>query len=225
MGNYFRNIPEINSSNFFNGISYNWENFSLKINSYYRDQNNLIFNLDIYEKQFSKGNAYSKGLEVLFRKKYGLFHGWLSYHFSETKLLFDDINNGVEFFDNNDITDEFKCVLIKKVKSFNLTANWVYSSGRVFTDMENLHLDPGYKIIVTDGKNSKRLSPNHHLDIGISSRKVLKKFILDYGFSIYNIYNKNNVSHKSYNPYSSTIKIEEISMFETTSTGFIKVSF
>ena len=31
-------IPEINSSNFFNGISYNWENFALKINSYYRDQ-------------------------------------------------------------------------------------------------------------------------------------------------------------------------------------------
>ena len=57
------------------------------------------------------------------------------------------------------------------------------------------------------------------------SRKVLKKFILDYGFSIYNIYNKNNVSHKSYNPYSSAIKIEEISMFETTSTGFMKVSF
>ena len=91
--------------------------------------------------------------------------------------------------------------------------------------MENLYIDPGYKIIVTDGKNNKRLSPNHHLDISISSRKVLKKFILDYGFSIYNIYNKNNVSHKSYNPYSSTIKIEEISMFGTTSTGFIKVSF
>ena len=48
------------------------------------------------------------------------------------------------------------------------------------------------------------------------ARKDLKKFILDYGFSIYNIYNKNNVSHKSYNPYSSTIKIEEISMFGIT---------
>ena len=62
------------------------------------------------------------------------------------------------------------------------------------------------------------------LDIGIL-RKVLKKFILDYGFSIYNLYNKNNVSHKSYNPYSSAIKIEKLSMFRTTSTGFMNVSF
>ena len=72
--------------------------------------------------------------------------------------------------------------------------------------MESLYVDPGYKIIVTDKKNNKRLSPNHHLDIGISSKKVLKKFILDYGFSIYNIYNKNNVSHKSYNPIHQLLR-------------------
>ena len=127
--------------------------------------------------------------------------------------------------EDNDITDEFKYVLITKIKNFNLTANWVYSSGRVFTDVENLHLNPGYKIIVIERKISTRLSPNHHLDVSISARKVLKNFIFEYGFSIYNIYNKNNVSHKSYNPYSSTIRMEEISMFGITSTGFLKVSF
>ena len=55
--------------------------------------------------------------------------------------------------------------------------------------------------------------------------KGLKKFILDYDLLIYNVYNKNNVSHKSYNHYSLAIKIEELSMFGTNSTGFIKVSF
>ena len=218
-------IPDINSSNFFYGIRYNWENFAQEINSYYRYQNELMFNLDIYENQFSKENAYSKGLEILFKKKYGLFLRWLSYHFSETKLLFDDVNNDIEFFEDNDITNEFKYVLITKIKNFNLTANWVCSSGRVFTDVENLHLDSGNKIIVTEKKNSKRLSLNHHLNISITPRKVLKEFIVDSGFSIYNVYKKSNVSHKRYNPYSSAIKIEKISMFGITSTEFIKVGF
>ena len=74
-------------------------------------------------------------------------------------------------------------------------------------------------------KEQQNLSLNHDLDTVISSRKVLKKFILDYGFLIYNVYNKNNVSHKSYNPYSSAIKIEELSMFIVHFNGVYEGEF
>ena len=74
--------------------------FCLKINSCYQIQNNLISNLDIYETiQFSTGNAYSKGLEVLFRKNMDYSLDGYLITLIETKLLFDDINNGVEFLE------------------------------------------------------------------------------------------------------------------------------
>jgi len=63
------------------------------------------------------------------------------------------------------------------------------------------------------------------LDIGISKSWKISPVVIDVGFSIYNIYNKNNVSHKRYNPYTSQLSVSNISMFGMTPSVNIKISF
>ena len=229
-------IPEISSLNFHTGFNFKNKNYIIKSSGYYRSQKNLFQNLDIYlinklEKSlpdsnlFSKGNSKSTGIETLIRKKNGYLTGWVSYHFNQTILNFPDLNNGLNFFSDHDKTHEFKFVLFTKVKSLNLTSTWVFSSGRVYTDSENIFINPGYQIFISDKKNEKRLPPIHHLDISLSKKWNLKKVFIQTGISIYNLYNKKNISHKQYNPYFNQLKTQDIAMFGITPTGFIKIGF
>ena len=44
------------------------------------------------------------------------------------------------------------------------------------------------------------------------------------GLSIYNIYNRKNVSHKRYNPYASDSIISDVIMLGITPTLFVQAS-
>ncbi|MFL2994259.1 MAG: hypothetical protein ACJZ1Y_01410 [Candidatus Neomarinimicrobiota bacterium] len=51
----------------------------------------------------------------------------------------------------------------------------------------------------------------------------LKKFEVNTGLSIYNVYNRKNISHKRYNPYTSGRILSDVIMLGTTPTIFIEV--
>ena len=65
----------------------------------------------------------------------------------------------------------------------------------------------------------------NHLDISISREYNLDPIIIQTGFSIYNLYNKRNISHKRYNPYNNYLTMTNVETFGITPTGFIKIRF
>ena len=99
------------------------------------------------------------------------------------------------------------------------------SSGASYTNIQNLSVGPGYNIMVSENKNNENLEISHHLDISINKNIMFTKFQIDAGFSVYNLYNNKNISHKRYNPYTQEISMKDIAMFGITPSFFIKAIF
>ena len=172
----------------------------------------------------SQGKEKINGAEVLIRRKNSLINGWISYHFNETKYSFPDINDGNLYKADHDLRHEFKSVLITSILNWDVTTSWSYSSGRVFTHENDIDKTNDFQIIFDlDSRNKQRLPSIHHLDLSISKIYKLKKFEINTGLSIYNIYNRKNISHKRYNPYTSGKILSDVIMLGTTPTIFIEV--
>ena len=173
----------------------------------------------------STGTEKTGGGEVFIRRKNRQINGWIAYQFNNTKYSFDDINNGQFFNADHDITHELKTVFITSILDCDVTATWSYSSGRVYTHPSEINKTNDFQIIFNPGaRNKERLNPVHHLDISISKKYVVNHLQLDMGLSIYNIYNRKNVSHKRYNPYASDSIISDVIMLGITPTLFVQAS-
>ena len=227
-------IPITTSLNKHLGINWDDLKYIISLSAYKRSMNDLfrfedfptIFEYSVNSK-IILGSGEKNGIEFIIRKKNGAIRGWVSYHFNQTEYKFPYFNNGQSFLANHDKSHELKTVAIARIWNIDITANWVFSSGGLYTDINNMYVEPGsgYEINTTGNFNEKRLPPIHHLDIGISKSWKISPVVIDVGFSIYNIYNKNNVSHKRYNPYTSQLSISNISMFGMTPSINIKISF
>ena len=173
----------------------------------------------------NEGKEKSDGIELLLRRKNKSINGWISYHYNKTNYSFNNINNGKFYKADHDFTHELKTVLITSILNWNLTASWSYSSGRSFTNEDYINITTDFKVDITQGKkNTLRLPPSHHLDISISKDFNLKYFNINSGLSIYNVYNRKNISHKRYNPFSSGRIISNVMMLGITPTIFFEIN-
>ena len=174
---------------------------------------------------YNEGREKSDGIELLVRRKNKSINGWISYHYNKTNYSFNNINNGKFYKADHDFTHELKTVLITSILDWNLTASWSYSSGRSFTNEDYINITTDFKVDIVQGKkNTLRLPPSHHLDISISKDFNLKYFNINSGLSIYNVYNRKNISHKRYNPFSSGRIISNVMMLGITPTIFFEIN-
>jgi hypothetical protein len=159
----------------------------------YKNGAELNFN-DNVESQllFGKGRAY--GLELLFKKKYGKFNGWVSYTLSRTERKFDEINNGNYYPAKQDRTHDISIVGIYEIsRRWTLSATWVYNTGNAVTfPAGKYQVDGETKFYYTE-RNASRMPAYHRLDIGATwIRKKTDKFESSWTFSLYNAYGHDN---------------------------------
>ena len=115
--------------------------------------------------------------------------------------------------------------MMTSLGKWNLTANWVYSSGRVYTDPNEIIINNNYQVLINSGmRNKERLQPVHHLDISLSRQWQINSLILDIGISVYNLYDQKNISHKRYNPYTTGSIVSDVFMLGITPTFFLQAS-
>ena len=227
-------LPIISSLNSHIGVNWNNLTYSISLSGYHRSLKNLYRIKDsfsIFDNESSRdiilGEGEKKGLELILRKKNGSVRGWLSYHLNQTSHKFPDYNNNQSFLADFDKLNEFKIVAITRVLNYDLTANWVFSSGANYTNIDNMYVEAGtgYTINSTGEINEERLPYVHHLDVAISREWMFKSVLFNLGFSIYNIYNKSNISHKRYNPYTPQLSVSNVFMLGITPSINLKVSF
>ncbi len=229
-------IPTVLSNNYHTGVSWNKNNYSLSTKAYLKILTDF-FQFDpsftsqedhtSYGKMINSGNGKSQGLEIQLRRKTGKITGWLSYHISQTKYTILNFNQEKPFYANHDKNHEFKSVVLARFFNMNFSASWVFSSGRPYTNLDNLYVvsGSGYEIGSRKDYNGESIKSSHHLDVSISKTINISKIAVDIGCSIYNIYNKNNISHKRYNPFSGQVSIKDVSMFGVTPTVYTKIHF
>ena len=233
-------IPIISSKS--SQISANWKSIKheLSVSIYdrrgsgYFDFESYLSPIPIFSKQTdyiddvilaTDGQEKANGAEFFIRRKNQAINGWVSYQINNTKYSFPDIDDGKYYNANHSIEHEFKSVFITSILDWNLTTNWSYSSGRFYTDESDVYIASDFQVLFNPGtRNNKKLPPTHHLDFSVSKKFKINRFEVNAGLSIYNVFNKKNISHKRYNPYSSGKIISDVVMLGMTPTFFIEIN-
>ncbi|HEX2921851.1 MAG TPA: TonB-dependent receptor [Bacteroidales bacterium] len=211
-------IPVSSALHFNLGLSYEIPDYTFSVEGYYKKISNLTeYSLRVnpspagnsYSENFFNGKGYSAGIEFLTQKNAGSLNGWVSYTLATAKNYFPDYTN-YYFPANQDVRNEFKIIGMYKHKRWDFSANWIYASGRPYTAPSGAYnitlLDETTKEFFTvTSKNSIRLPDYHRLDISANYRLLLgsrgdkkRREIGSVSFSIFNVYNRNNLWYKEY---------------------------
>ena len=215
-----KNVPVSYAEHYILGLSYENRDYLFSVEGYYKNLRDLsqyslrysISNQGIkYNENFYSGNGTTSGVEFLAQKKSGAFSGWVSYTLSKTMYHFP-VYSANDYPADQDVRNEFKIVGIYKYKKWDFSATWIYASGKPYTAPSGAYtvklLDGSTQdfFTITD-KNSLRLPDYHRLDVSTNYHlfNSEKREIGYIGFSIFNLYARENVWYKQYTIVNSKI--------------------
>ena len=160
----------------------------------YKDHANLLFNT-LIEGELRFGNAWSYGLEVMFRKTSGKLTGWIGYTWSRAFVQTPGVNNGNVYRANYDRPNDI-CINISydTKKHWVFTANWIYLTGGAITTPVGFYYNNGYSVPLYGDKNNDRLPDYHRLDLSVSYtfNKPGNRYRHNLGLTLYNAYGRMN---------------------------------
>lgn len=215
-------VPVSFSEHFIAGVGYETNDYLFEIEAYYKKFEGLSeyslqftpsFNNVNFDEFFYEGTGYSRGIEFLAQKKLGKFTGWMGYTLGEVIYNFPQYGTN-DFFANHDSTHEFKIVGMCKLNNWTFAANWIYATGKPYTQPLG-----GYSITFPDGstedfinigdRNTSRYPDYHRLDFSVThDYNIGKKSKGSINFSLFNLYNRKNIWYKNF-------EIEEGDLIET----------
>ncbi|MCK5400081.1 MAG: TonB-dependent receptor [Flavobacteriaceae bacterium] len=198
-------IPLLKSSQLTTGFVFSKNGWTLDTEAYYKKIDGLTsFTLGFdsaNELTFTKGNSRVLGLDVLLKKKIDNYRTWLSYSLVNNKFTFREINNGNSFPGNFDITNQLIWSHSYEWDNFNVSLGWSIRTGIPFTKAFGL-IETNEGVFIDFGEiNNSRLPNYHRLDasatykFNVSKNKRWKGKL---GFSLLNIYNKENILSRTY---------------------------
>ena len=245
-------IPVSRSQHYNLGLNYDLQDYIFSVEGYYkrnhdiseytlRYQQNRIpgpgpgpggdSNTNVSE-NFYIGDGYATGVELLAQKKAGKFSGWVSYAFGQVKNRFPEQSQKY-YYAAHDVTHEVKLVGIYKFGNFDVSATWIYSSGRPYTAPIG-----GYQIPSASGtvesyyavsdKNTYRFPDYHRLDLSASFRFNLFGSVGKpnaVSVSLFNAYNRRNVSAKQFQIVDGAILESNINYLSITPNVSLTLKF
>ena len=200
-----------------------FENFSLEVESYYKEVKNRIDYVDdadlianeAIEQVVLNGETRAYGLEFLLRKTNGNLQGWLAYTLSKSEqrtpgrtAIETGINNGKWYNTAWDRTHDFSLTAQYKLsEKWFLGANFIFQTGRPATFPLGQYEYQGQVVPVYEARNVSRLESFHHLDISATwnlKHKSKKRWSDEIVFSVYNVYNRKNAASVSFRENKDT---------------------
>ena len=219
------------------GAAYETDGYIFDVEAYRKDLNNLAeFSLrfqreDIdLDRLFFLGSGYAEGIEFLLQKKRGAYTGWVTYTIAKVRNNFPGLNNGFEFSALHDQRHEFKMVHSYEYENWRLAATFVYASGKPFTEPAGQYsvelLDGRTNNYISVGaKNGSRLPAYHRLDVSAHYLHKVGKYDMDFGFSIFNLYNRRNIWYREYDFTEKPPLITEIRYLGMTPNLSVEIKF
>lgn len=211
------NIKPQKSDTYSIGVYQNLQdnNLELSVEGYYRDtENNLTYKpgADFFLEEFlerdvvqAKGKAY--GIEFSLKKPNGKVNGWLNYTWSrsflktESEKLSDRVNNNLWYPSDFDRPHVFNGTVNFEGDKYNtLSLNFTAQTGRPYTVANGYFTMEGTDVPIFLERNNARLKTFHRLDLSWKvkySKKLNKRWVGDWTFTIYNLYARKN----QYNVY------------------------
>lgn len=212
-------IPVQIATHFISGISYSRSAWSMQLNFFQKQfsgimdyafrNGNLITEYENYEQQFFEGDGRARGVEAFIKHESGQFTGWMGYTLSKVDYRFEDIDEGDWYTADHDQRHEINLLGAYKAGAFRFQATWLFGSGRPFTiyrlnDRRNNNRRgdrPGVALLEAEGRNTRRLTAYHRLDVGVTYTYPWGKSELQINANAFNLYNRINI-------YGRTLRME-----------------
>jgi hypothetical protein len=207
-------LPVSASDKFMTGFTARAGRLKLDIEAYFKAQDNVIeFALlrspyngnNVIPVSQGNGNGYipyqgegtTRGVDFLLSYTARSYTGWLSYSLSESTQSFRRILRGRDFPSPEDRRHQFKWVNQWNISEFTFNANFIFSSGRPYTDISilsaNLSRD---ELRPMDRVN--RLPAYSRFDIGVSYDFSFEGLDASIGISAFNLVDRMNVKYIQY---------------------------
>lgn len=201
-----------------------------------------------WQDNVTAGSGISYGGELLIHRKTGKLSGWIGYTLSWTKLKFDEINFGKEFWARYDRRHDLSLVAIYTINDrVTLSGTWVYGTGNAitlplgefaaeqhqpFAGLLGTFVDNSWNYYnVTDyGEvNSFRMKAYHRLDLAVQFHKQKKNYERTWEIGLYNAYSRKNpyfyFVESTYNNDQVTSKLRQVSIFPIIPSVTYNVKF
>lgn len=177
--------------------------------------NGLTFDIDYYRKYskgvtsatkategnirgFYQGTGKVDGVDVLLKKTINNYNTWVTYSYSKSRYIFDEVNKGKFFPTNFDTTNSFLWAHNLNLGNFSFSLAWVWKTGTPYSPVKRIENNGN---LVFGDLNSKRLPPYHKMDLSSSysfNFDKNKKWKGKIGFSLLNLYDRTNYLRRSY---------------------------
>ncbi len=198
------NIPLQKSFQISYGFTFNKNNWKIDIDRYAKTVSGMTSQTNGYNDQttdFSRGEGYVFGLDVLINKRFNNYRTWINYSHTKNRFKFLDLEN--KFFPaNHDITNYFAWSHAYKLNNYEFSLGWNYRTGNPYTAIYDFRINSDGSptiILDTDNINSKRLPDYQRVDWSVTySFNFSKNRKGKLGFSILNIFNKKNLLSRTY---------------------------
>ena len=84
------------------------------------------------------GTGSVNGMDAMLQYENRNYTGWIAYTLSESKRSFDNIRNGISFPAQDDRRHQLKWVNNLRFGRFDISANYIFSSGRPYVDLSKI---------------------------------------------------------------------------------------
>lgn len=207
-----RTLPVMEANHYIAGFQYEKNDLTFDVEYYRKDVSGLTeYNIShIYDPNnqrqqplvnIAQGESEIQGVDVLLQKRMGSYQGWISYTRSKAQNKFEGINNNEFIAAREDQRNELKLVNILELPKWNLSATWVYGSGKpYYVPTVNFVRNAQNEIInyevINNQKTVERLPAYHRLDISVALKFENEYLKGEVGLSILNLYNRTNIHSK-----------------------------
>ena len=177
-------IPVLNARHAVVGFTYNKGDFTFSIEAFDKKTDGLTrYVEDMGLSSLYEGKSKSKGLDLFLKQDFKGHSFWVAYTLSQTLEHFTYFSTDHYQRALHDQRHELKAAALIKLKPFFFSANYVYGSG--FPD----------PLLIND-ENYER--DYHRLDVSAVYRFNMKKYSLEAGVSILNVFNYENIKYDNF---------------------------
>ena len=177
---------------------------------------------------FFQGSGMSKGIDILAQKKRGKLTGWIGYSLTRVRYEVPGLNSGKRYPASHDRTHEINLVAKLTLGQWDIAGTWVFASGKAYSAPESQYYlglidgtSQGY-IHVSD-RNAHRLPDYNRVDVSVSRNFQTRAFDYIIGFSVYNVFDRNNYWYRQFNLDTLPVSISDVSMLSLTPTVYFKI--
>jgi ferric enterobactin receptor len=193
----------------------------------YKEGEKLFLNPNL-ETVVLQGKGYAYGAELYFKKNLGIFTGWLSYTYSQSRIKIkgdtdeETINNGEYFppiFNRPHSFNAIGSYQANKIVSFSGNAN--FTSGRAITYPASKFFLSGATLPFYNSRNQSQIPYYLRFDVSMNIETHpyrTKGYRGTWNFSLYNLFGRRNAysvffrSQTPTNIYNTTVKIYKLSV-------------